>query len=51
MCIDLLRIITIGMHLLEIKVAVNKVYICVLYVCVCVCKRERERDREMLVEK
>jgi hypothetical protein len=47
-CIDLLRIITIGMHLLGIKVAVNNVCFCELYVCVCV--REREREREMLVD-
>jgi hypothetical protein len=46
MCIDLLRIITIGMHLLGIKVAANNVCFFVLCVCVCVCERERERERE-----
>jgi hypothetical protein len=42
MCIDLLRIVTIGMHLLGIKVAVNNVCFCVM--CVCVCESERERE-------
>jgi len=44
MCIDLLRIVTIGMHLLGIKVAVNNVCFCVMCVCVCESERERERD-------